>query len=293
MAEVGLVALAKVALRVSKKSLPAQRTKYSKKVFSQGQLLAVLCLMRYEEWTLREAEIRLSEHGELRAALELEGVPDYSTLCKFLTRLDETALNQALGLIAREFPRYKGRSRSIVAVDATGLSPSSLSTYFIRRRQHHQGRPMKWSHWLVWLVVVDLSTGILLAQTAHAGPTNNCAHLRPILDQAAQVLPIGRVLADAEFDSERNHQHIRSQIGADSVIPAKRGAPQWKITGTRAQMRENFPEKKFRPRALVESFFSRVKRKLSSCAPGRSLATQRKQALLLGLSYNLYRLWPA
>src|SRR6266446_5795492 len=33
-----------------------------------------------------------------------------------------------------------------------------------------------------------------------------------------------------------------------------------------------------------------VKRKLSSRAPGRSLATQIREALLLGLAYNLYRL---
>jgi hypothetical protein len=41
----------------------------------------------------------------------------------------------------------------------------------------------------------------------------------------------------------------------------------------------------------VETVFSAIKRKLSGKAPGRSLATQRKQALLLGLAYNLYRLW--
>jgi len=33
-----------------------------------------------------------------------------------------------------------------------------------------------------------------------------------------------------------------------------------------------------------------VKRKLSARAPGRSLATQIRQALLLSLIYNLYRL---
>ena len=36
--------------------------------------------------------------------------------------------------------------------------------------------------------------------------------------------------------------------------------------------------------------FSVVKRKLSARAPGRSLAAQTKQALVLGLAYNLYRL---
>jgi len=33
-----------------------------------------------------------------------------------------------------------------------------------------------------------------------------------------------------------------------------------------------------------------VKRKLSSRAPGRRLSSQIRQALLLGLTYNLYRL---
>jgi hypothetical protein len=41
---------------------------------------------------------------------------------------------------------------------------------------------------------------------------------------------------------------------------------------------------------LIESLFSSVKRKLSARAPGRSLHTQKRQALLLGLSFNLYRL---
>jgi len=41
---------------------------------------------------------------------------------------------------------------------------------------------------------------------------------------------------------------------------------------------------------LIESVFSSVKRKLSARAPGRTLRMQGRQALLLGLSFNLYRL---
>jgi len=44
------------------------RSCFSKHQFSQPQLLAILCLMRYEDWTFRETEVRLSEHGELRRA---------------------------------------------------------------------------------------------------------------------------------------------------------------------------------------------------------------------------------
>jgi hypothetical protein len=51
-----------------------------------------------------------------------------------------------------------------------------------------------------------------------------------------------------------------------------------------------FPEKPYRQRAKIETIFSAIKRKLSSRAPGRSLSIQIRQALLLGLAYNLYRL---
>jgi hypothetical protein len=55
-------------------------------------------------------------------------------------------------------------------------------------------------------------------------------------------------------------------------------------------MRRAFPRLLYGRRALVESVFSSAKRKLSARAPGRSLRTQMRQALLLGLSFNLYRL---
>ncbi len=107
----------------------------------------------------------------------------------------------------------------------------------------------------------------------------------PALTEAArEVAPLGVVLADAQFDSEqKNHRHVHERLGAVSVIPAKRGKATWRLQGYRAQMRIAFPSRLYRRRALVESVFSAVKRKLSARAPGRSLETQRIQALLLGL----------
>ena len=250
---------------------------------------------RYEDWTFRAAEVRLSEHGELRRALELEAVPDHSTLFRFLLRLEEEVIAQALAEVVRRLQNRRpppSEHENTVAVDATGLAPGSISTFFIRRREQHGGPPMPWRYWLKWLLAVDTRLHLILAQKAHAGPTNDCATLRPLLDEIAPANQrIGVVVADAEFDSERNHLHIRQKLGAESIIPAKRGHASWKIHGVRAQMRAAFPVERYRQRVQAETVFSAIKRKLSGKAPGRSLATQRKQALLLGLAYNLYRLW--
>jgi hypothetical protein len=282
--------LRKVALDVATTTIARYRTTFSKHQFTQPQLLAILCLMRYEDWTYREAEVRLAEHSELRRALELRSVPDYTTLNRFLRRLEEAAITRALNEVVHRMALPRSRRRAQVAVDATGLSPGAISTFFVRRMYHHNQQPMPWRHWLKWLVVVDLRRQLVLAQKAHAGPTNDGANLRPLVDAAQAVTAIGLVLADAEFDSELNHTHVRQHLQARSIIPAKRGKKTWRICGVRAQMRDHFPRRVYGRRALVETVFSVAKRKLSCRAPGRSLLTQRRQALLLGLTYNLYRL---
>jgi hypothetical protein len=73
-------------LQVSQSVLPEQPTKMSERQVTQSQLLAVLCLMRYEDWTIREAEVRLNEHSVLRCALKLCSVPDCNMLYRFLKR---------------------------------------------------------------------------------------------------------------------------------------------------------------------------------------------------------------
>jgi hypothetical protein len=204
MAEVGLVKFATVALRVSQAVLPAYRSKFSKRQFTQPQLLAILCLMRDEDWTFREAEVRLAEHSNLRAALGLTHVPDYTTLYRCLRRLDEAVIEQALTAAVRQLPASAAGSRAAVAVDATGLASGAISTFFVKRA-NDRGEGFKWRHWLKWTIAVDSGRRLVVAQAARRGPTNDCATLRPLVDAASQRVPIGLVVADAEFDSERNH----------------------------------------------------------------------------------------
>ena len=259
----------------------------SANISSQPQLLAVLCLMRYEDWTFREAEVRLREHQELRAALRLPAVPDYTTLYRFLRRLEDDTVDRGLQETVRRLRRRRSRPIS-AAIDGTGLSDTSVSTFFHRRLEQHAHGPRPRRPWLKWLIVVDVRQQILLAQRARQGPGCDARALPGLLDVAARGAPIGVVLADAEFDSEANHQHIRQRLGAKSIIPARRrGIPNGAI---RYQMFRAFPKNPYRQRSKIESVFSAVKRKLSSRAPGRSLTTQVRQALLLGLAYNIYRL---
>ncbi len=92
--------------------------------------------------------------------------------------------------------------------------------------------------------MVDVDRQIILAQSARQAPWNDCATLPLLVAQAHAHTPIGCVLADAEFDSERDHTFCRQQLSAPSVIPAKRRSS-CRASGVRLQMRENFPAEQY------------------------------------------------
>jgi hypothetical protein len=76
MAAIGFVQFATIALQVGQAALPAYRRKFAQHHYTPPPLLAILCLLRDEEWTSREADVRRAEHAARRAALQWRRVPD-------------------------------------------------------------------------------------------------------------------------------------------------------------------------------------------------------------------------
>jgi hypothetical protein len=137
--------------------------------------------------------------------------------------------------------------------------------------QHGEKR---YRHVLKWLVVADVDRRIILAQRSavrHASAARLGGCGQPCLAPAHRRGADGR----------------RVRLRSESPIHSRRGIPEAEV---RYQMHRGFPRKLYGPRAKIETVFSVIKRKLSAKAPGRSLSLQVRQALLLGLTFNLYRL---
>lgn len=254
--------------------------------------------MRYDGWTFRDAEVRLAEHTELRRAFGFQRgrVPDYTTLWRFLDRLDVAVLDQVLAEVDRRLgPPWGpgGGARALtLALDATGLATGSLSTLFVRREYELRGQVRERAYWLKWLVVAHVDRQLILAQTAHRGPTNDVRQL-PALCAAAAAHTTARVrwvLADKEVDAEANHRFVHTVLHAQSAIPARAIGRGPVRTPHRARMVHAFPYVAYRRRVLVEALFSAAKRTHGGLAPGRSEPRQIKQAHLVGASFNVGRL---
>jgi hypothetical protein len=234
---VGLVRFATVALEAARAVVPDYRLPRSKHTFTQPQLLAVLCLMRYDDWTFRDAETRLAEHRELRRALRLRRVPDHTTLWRFLDRLPLAVLQDLLAEVLRRCggtpPPGRGggrRRRATVAIDATGLATGSVSTFFVRRLAELKGQGRERAWWLKWLVVLDVDRQLILGQTAHRGPRRDSAAVRALLAHAPGVQTLAHahalawVVGDKEFDSEANHAFIHDARSRSRGV-GSRGRP--------------------------------------------------------------------
>ena len=74
------LAVAREALAVGERSLPAQSNKYSRKDYTLAQLFALLVLRRFFRTDFRGIVTIVSEWVELQQALGLAKVPDHSTL---------------------------------------------------------------------------------------------------------------------------------------------------------------------------------------------------------------------
>jgi hypothetical protein len=80
-------ALARMALRVARRALPAYSSKFSKKEFTQPQLFAMLVLKQFFRTDYRGITALLLDMEELQRLLGVTKVPHYTTLQKAHDRL--------------------------------------------------------------------------------------------------------------------------------------------------------------------------------------------------------------
>lgn len=81
------VALARTALRVAGQALPAYSSKFSKKQFTQPQLLAMLVLKQFFKTDDRGLVELLKDLPDLRSTLGIKKVPHHTTLFQAQKRL--------------------------------------------------------------------------------------------------------------------------------------------------------------------------------------------------------------
>jgi hypothetical protein len=284
-----------VAWRIAQRSLKAYSHRMSPKKFTQHQLFAILVLKNFLKTDYRGVARLLCDCHELAAAIELEKIPHFTTLQKASRRLLKAT--PAKALLDETVKAQLGRRRRVrtAAIDSTYLECSAASPYFVRRRKQI-GEPWKrilYHRFPKLSVVSDVTCHFIFASETRSGPKPDVDELQSHLKQALTRVRLTTLLADAGYDSEKNHVFAREEHGVRSVIPAKGGRPTTKpATGRyRRQMQVRFNRQAYRQRSQIETVMSMLKRRQGNFVRGRTYHSQIRDLRLMVLAHNVMILY--
>jgi len=131
---------------------------------------------------------------------------------------------------------------------------------------------------------------LIFSANVRPGPSADFGDFIPAVEEASANLKLDCVIADAGYDSEKNHQKAREELQIRStIIPAfaRRTSGPIPKGKYRKQMVQNFPKQKYKARSQVECVFSRIKKLLSPGIKSRSWEAQERECYLKLITFNL------
>jgi hypothetical protein len=278
--------VAELAMRLGQRYLADYGATRSRHDFTQRQLMTCLILRVYLKTTYRGVLDLLAASSTLRERMGLtEKLPHFTTLQKFSTRSQVLAIAQKLVADIGQQAVAQTAGETVLAMDATGLSRTTVSDYFTSRR----GR--KFRRWVKVAVMIVAGSMLPAALAIDLKPTHDCVQARSLLAQTQASIQPAKLLADAGYDAEWIHVHCREQWGVNSVIPAvPRRSDGTRGGKWRAQMTpEYLRQQGYTRRWTVESFFSALKRTMGSALSARRPDQMLAEAALKILAYTLRR----
>lgn len=282
------------AYRIGQKTLHRYSHPCSPKKFTQPQLFACLVLKEFLKLGYRGLEAALSDFAELRSAIQLKGVPDFTTLQKAAGRLLRAARAKRIvrATVRRAVADHVVRPTvSLAALDGTGLESHHASAYYVRRKAKGGKTPQKttYTRFPKLGLVCDCQSHFVLAAVPGQGPGPDILHFRSALNQALDNVHIDTITADAGYDSEASHQFAREQKHVRTLIPATIGRRTTKpLRGYwRRQMKSRLHLTRYGQRWQVETVNSMIKRLLGCELHARTYWSRCREMFLMAITLNI------
>lgn len=196
-------------------------------------------------------------------------VPSYSALCKMRKRIPLWIWNSLLKLTA-------GNNNFDVAIDGTGYSLNSPSSYYVQRIDRK--KPVK--RFTKLSALFDIKNRKFVALRIRARPRHDVKDVKYLLKQSSSIK---RFYGDSAYDAEFIHKECFNR-GIQTIIKPKKKV---KRGFFRKKQMKGYTEKEYHQRSLVESGFSSIKRKYGTSVLSKSLVSQRAEIYCRAIAHNI------
>jgi hypothetical protein len=309
----------RVAYSVACKVWPPHTHRFSRHDFTLPQLFACLVVREMLGLSYRKAEALLRDSPDWLAEIGLSQAPDHNSLWRALgVLITRYRVNRMFDLLGERFDQAGELqlSRKPLTIDSTCYERHHRSRHYervCRKRAMSEGQKYEKSSQIpretpeqvnrrrsravrqMPKLALAVASGChaILAAKVHIGNGSDMPDFQPLLRSAARRANVRTVVADAGYDSERNHRIARQQMSVRSIIPPKIGRPSDKPpTGRyRRLMKQRFSRKADRKpygqRAQSETVNSMMKRNLGDALRSIKPKRRKQEMLLRSLTHNI------
>lgn len=273
-----------IAMEVSKR-LPDYSSKFSKKCFTQRQLMALYFLKQKSKLSY---EGFIEDFSTRTLAIEdmcLNRLPSPSTLKMFISRINSNLLEQMIA----DCIQLTSKRKLNLAIDATGFQLEDGSYSYLKRL----GIATKKRKNIKLSGCADTDKHLFTAVKVRKSTRHDSIDYKPLIIKTKKntnkEIKIG--VGDKAYDSEELHEFAEEQ-GFVHIAPLRdvknRGN---KIHGRhRKKLAKRFPEKKYHRRSIIENMWFCVKRLCGKVIFAKKWLMQKKEMLAKVLAYNIHRL---
>jgi len=262
--------------------VPEYSSRYSRKNFTQHQLLTLLLLKEYLGARYRAFTDLIEITNIIQEQLQLNEIPHYSTLCKFSKRVPATILNQLFRKACSFMTGWKNVT-SVVAIDSSGFTPDLASTYYSVRTEKTRHDYLKTT------ISVDSDHISLLSFHVTRSRCHD-ARIAPIILRASHRMKKSKYyVMDKAYDSEQIHQTIHEDLESQSMIPIRDWHASYVSGKYRQIMASSLNKKIYGRRNMAETVFSILKRRFGETLHSRSFRQQVKEIKLKCIIFSIDR----
>jgi len=262
--------------------LPIYSCKYSKRKYTQHQLLTLVLFKDYINENYRKFVKLVELMDRVQSKIGIKQVPHFTTLHKFTNRISSFYFNSLLHQTLKLFYSH-GEKIPLVAIDSSGFTGGHCSYYYSVRTGKKRRSYLKTS------IAVDVEKFIITGFKISGKPVHDAKHASSLLRQCHKRRKADCYLMDKGYDSEKIHTLINEELKAEAIIPV-RYRKRKKIKGKyRRKMRDEFDENVYHYRNLVETMFSVLKRKYGEELKATKYRNQAKEVKFKLLIHNIDR----
>jgi len=254
-----LIKASELCLGVVSKAIPEYSSKYSRKDYTQWQLLTLVCIKERYRLKYREFIEILEVSTKLLEFLDVDKVPHFTTLNKIFLKMKNLVFSILLQISSR-------KSSGNTSIDSTHFDRRHASRSYTERAKMHI-KSIKSTP------VVDIGTQKVLDVHNTTTKKHDSQIMLPLIKKTRQRHRIKSTRGDCGYDDKKIRKALR-KMGIRPLIKHREFKPIQKVWNN------NMKKKDYNQRWKSETLNSRVKRKYGDHVSSKKWNNQFKEVKL-------------